>query len=208
MESVDRSDPCSRCLPFRYCSARYLSTRNSETPSQAQRYSSEARRCPKWSHHQRHVDCNNFRTLEDVSHRAYRHRSELGSRLHLCGHLPVVHCYSGCLEGYLQLHCSAGRHCLQCSYPRLLAIHSHVYYHRYQRSPLVQKEPGRYNTRGIPNAARNDRGPSCHGVTFLDRMDCKSVHSLFEPHIWHCGVHLGRPVYHRKQMSVCYLNMT
>ena len=203
MDSMDCSDPCPRRLPFWHCPARYLSTRNPETPSQAQRYSSEALRCSKWSHYQRHVNCNILRTLEDVSHRAYCHRFELRSRLHLCGHLPVVHCYSGGLGDYLQLHRSAGRHCFQCSYPRLLAIYGHVYYHRYQRSSLVHKEPRRYNTRGIPNAACNDRGAPCHGVTVLDRMDCKSVSSLFEPHIWHCGVHLGRPVYHRKQMSVC-----
>ena len=131
MDSVDCSDPCSCRLPLWHCAAGYLSTRNPKTPSQTQRYASEAHGCPKRGHLARHVDCNILRTLEDVSHRAYRHRSELRSRLHLCGHLSVVHrhpCRSG---DHLQLHRSAGRDCLQCSYPRCLVVHRHVYCYRH-----------------------------------------------------------------------------
>lgn len=131
MDSVDRSDPCSCRLPLWHCAAGYLSTRNPETPSQTQRYASEAHGCPKWSHSERHVDRNILRTFEDVSHRANRHQSELRSRLYLRGHLPMVHRHSCCVGDHLQLHRSAGRDRLQCSYPWFLAIHCHVYYHRY-----------------------------------------------------------------------------
>ena len=93
MDSVDCSDPCSRCLSLRRRPTRYLSTRNSETPSQTQGHASEAHGCSKWSHPARHVSGNILRTLKDVSHRTYRHRFELRSRLHFWGHLSMVHCH-------------------------------------------------------------------------------------------------------------------
>lgn len=201
MDSVDRSDPCSRRLPLWYSAGGYLSTRNPETSSQTQRYASEALECSKWSHPARHVDRNILCALEDVSHRAYRYRSELGSRLYLWGHVSMVHRHPRGTRDNLQFHRSAGRNCLQRSYPRCLAIHCYVYCDRYQRSSLVHKESRRYRTRGIPNATCNDRGPSCHDFILLDRMDCEPVCPLSQPHIWHRGVRLGRPVYHRKYVS-------
>ena len=130
MDSVDRFDPCSRRLPLWHCAAGYLSTRNPETPSQTRRYAFEAHGCSKWSHSARHVDRHILHTREDVSHRAYRHRSELRSRLHLWGHLSMVHRHPCGPRDHLQLHPSTGRDCFHCSYPRRLAIHCHVYYHR------------------------------------------------------------------------------
>ncbi len=129
LDSVDRSHTWSWRLPVWHCATGYLSPRNSETPSQTHRYALETHGCPKWSHPARHGDCNILRTLEDVSHRAYRHRPELRSRLHFCGHLSVVHRHPRCPGDHLQLHPSAGRDCLQCSYPRCFTVNGHVYYH-------------------------------------------------------------------------------